>query len=550
GGAEKPPAGESKEAEETAPAGSNAGEPPPSNPVTGREMREEVFEFTQKPKVEKQGDKWVITFTSKGKCDATVAIVGPDGKIVRHLASGVLGANAPWPFRQGSLSQTLEWDGKDDFGKPAPAGCKAKVGLGLKASFDKAFFNPYTNINAAELGYGNGVALKVDKDGSLYVVCGNRVRAFSRDGKYLRTLFPPPAPAYTPEKFAPMIKWNLPPMGFVETIWGDKVAENPQTSKIGLKPEPFRACFYGSDAPLGAPAFGPQGQIAIGYDDDSFCQNGGFPTHYLHVIGKDGSIPPGSSMAVEGYDHKRPCPESHRFKALGVGAHHMATSPDGQWLYISQVGYSVARIRWSDIKGPKIKPETFKGDIYKAGKDNDLFAMPAGVACDADGNVLVADAWNDRIQVFNADGTYLATVPVHHPQRIEVHPKTGAIYVMSWDAAKANEPVVLRKLSGWKDCKEVATLQEKPLRPYFGNYNTFALDAGVEPPVLWVWGGDGLVKVTDKGTSFERGARLDAPANKDVLDGVYGESMPRIVADFKREEIYIGPGNIMTKYNY
>jgi hypothetical protein len=58
-----------------------------------------------------------------------VAIVDKDGKVIRHLASGVLGKNAPWPFRQDSLSQSLEWDGNDDFGKPAPSGSKAKVQL-------------------------------------------------------------------------------------------------------------------------------------------------------------------------------------------------------------------------------------------------------------------------------------------------------------------------------------------------------------------------------------------------------------------------------------
>jgi hypothetical protein len=57
--------------------------------------REEVFEFTQKPAVTKEGDKIVISFASKGKCDATVSIVDKDGKVIRHLASGVLGVNAP-----------------------------------------------------------------------------------------------------------------------------------------------------------------------------------------------------------------------------------------------------------------------------------------------------------------------------------------------------------------------------------------------------------------------------------------------------------------------
>jgi len=116
-------------------AAQGEGVPAPANPYKGMQTREEVYEFTQKPKVTKQGERWIITFASKGKCDATVAILDKDAKIIRHLASGVLGVNAPYPFQQNSLSQKLEWDGKDDQGKPAPAGCKARVGLGLKATY-------------------------------------------------------------------------------------------------------------------------------------------------------------------------------------------------------------------------------------------------------------------------------------------------------------------------------------------------------------------------------------------------------------------------------
>jgi sugar lactone lactonase YvrE len=37
------------------------------------------------------------------------------------------------------------------------------------------------------------------------------------------------------------------------------------------------------------------------------------------------------------------------------------------------------------------------------------FAKPTGVAVDDDGNVFVADTWNDRIQVFDADGNFIRT---------------------------------------------------------------------------------------------------------------------------------------------
>jgi hypothetical protein len=76
--------------------------------------RENVFEFTQKPQCRFIGeDKYEISFAVKGFCDVTVGIIDPStdsggdekGFVVCHLASGVLGANAPSPFPKNNLSQ-------------------------------------------------------------------------------------------------------------------------------------------------------------------------------------------------------------------------------------------------------------------------------------------------------------------------------------------------------------------------------------------------------------------------------------------------------------
>src|SRR4051794_8649073 len=49
--------------------------------------RQEIFEFSAKPRVTRQGDQITVTFTAKAFCDATVAIETADARIVRHLAS-------------------------------------------------------------------------------------------------------------------------------------------------------------------------------------------------------------------------------------------------------------------------------------------------------------------------------------------------------------------------------------------------------------------------------------------------------------------------------
>src|SRR4051812_10941532 len=86
--------------------------PPPEFAI----KRQEIYEFTEKPTLAREGDRVTIRFASKAFCDATVAIEDSKGRIVRHLASGVLGANAPEPFEKNALKQNIVWDGKNDQG--------------------------------------------------------------------------------------------------------------------------------------------------------------------------------------------------------------------------------------------------------------------------------------------------------------------------------------------------------------------------------------------------------------------------------------------------
>ena len=87
--------------------------------VTGKDLdefkvkREAVYDFAKRPTVSSEGDRVTIAFTTKGFCDVTVAIEDTAGQIVRHLASGVLGKNAPPPYKRGSRKQAVVWDGKD-----------------------------------------------------------------------------------------------------------------------------------------------------------------------------------------------------------------------------------------------------------------------------------------------------------------------------------------------------------------------------------------------------------------------------------------------------
>ncbi len=105
---------------------------------------------------------------SRGACDATVAVVDREGRVVRHLASGVLGKNAPYPFRQGSLGQTIEWDGTDDMGQTVPEGCSVRVSLGLKPVVER---NILWDAYSHKLGFAGFTKKKGDTD--LLVAKGN-----------------------------------------------------------------------------------------------------------------------------------------------------------------------------------------------------------------------------------------------------------------------------------------------------------------------------------------------------------------------------------------
>jgi hypothetical protein len=139
--------------------------------------REDVFAFSKKPTVKLVAkDKYEITFAAKGNCDATVSIMDRKGRVVRHLASGVLGSNAPAPFKKNSLEQTLYWNGKDDLDLYAkdPESMKVKVSLGLKPTFEKLI-----------LGGGRRVAVRgrlADQAGGLRVPVAAAARGLVEAG--------------------------------------------------------------------------------------------------------------------------------------------------------------------------------------------------------------------------------------------------------------------------------------------------------------------------------------------------------------------------------
>ena len=116
--------------------------------------------FAVKPSATKTADGKVrIEFAVSRETDVSVCIEDGQGRIVRRLASGVLGTNAPAPLKPG-LAQSIEWDGKADWKKPAPPGpYKVRVMLGLGAKYDK-------EAMAAPLSIGDVQTMATGPDGT------------------------------------------------------------------------------------------------------------------------------------------------------------------------------------------------------------------------------------------------------------------------------------------------------------------------------------------------------------------------------------------------
>jgi hypothetical protein len=93
-------------------------------------------QFSQAPSVNLNGSNAAISFSVTSSIDVEVGILDQSGKVIRHLAAGVLGGqyNPPSPLKPG-LSQSLTWDLKDDYGNAVEGLFNVRVRLGIKPVF-------------------------------------------------------------------------------------------------------------------------------------------------------------------------------------------------------------------------------------------------------------------------------------------------------------------------------------------------------------------------------------------------------------------------------
>lgn len=363
--------------------------------------------FTRKPTATKTADgKVKIEFAVSRETDVAVYVEDAGGKIIRHVAAGALGKNAPPPLTAGALAQSITWDGKDDDGRPVPAGraLRVRVGLGLKASLDGLAFAEKDNAGPNRIDTVAGLA--VGPDGKLYMMdkwsglCWwftHKIHVFSRDGKYVKTIKPFPS--------------DLP----LDRVKAAGVFVNSFGYANPLIYRPEGTAFYPQEEIPQEPAITADGRII--FATRSNISDYDAPKFHVATLGCDGGVPEGAfdGPALKGGWASNPC---------------LAVSGDGKRLYLT--GVQAARSRQAanavyTVSLPERSPlEVLFGEPGAAGTDHTHLSNPRAVAVDGQGHLLIADFGNNRVVAVNekdktfAGRAFLAGGPSEDRRRLRV----------------------------------------------------------------------------------------------------------------------------------
>lgn len=464
-------------------------------------QRENEFEFIAKPTLENEKDNYLISFETKAYCDATVSIEDSQGNIVRHLASGVLGANAPKPFQSNSKKQKIPWDGKNDLGKYLDEKDEfyIRVSLGLKAQFERTlFWSPYKKGSL----YTDPLSFQSCDDG-VYVLDSGligpdfapQLKLFTQNGEYQNSIYPFPASqienitgldfhTYAPDNNKFPIKWGYGQTNLL-TAGGPNINALVAPSKSKEIPLQTLAIQEGNNGCV----------YLIGNYINRFSKNGN----------KLGAPLQGPKVEIV-FDNKREPEKSQNYLPESA-----TLSPDGKLLYLTGYKYRSEWNSWSYLQAVTVvdpngteTPKIFAGKLTPdSGLENEAFTTPSSVDCDTKGNVYVSDYLNHRIQVYKPDGYLLKSIKVKRPAKVLVDKKTGEIYVFSWlikslilknrigtnyDLNEKGIPE--EQLTVFKSLEnpEIKTLLDLPTkRPAYESLSTGSASVYNDGNKVWVW---------------------------------------------------------------
>lgn len=430
--------------------------------------------FVMQPTAVKSGDTTNIKFTVDRPTDVAITIEDKEGKIIRHLAAGVLGKNAPEPLQPNTLTQSLTWDGKDDFGKAAIGGpFQIRVQLGMKAEFDRFLMhNPQASGSVASVAVGPGGSLYVfHHDGTANGnMGGHKIKVYTRNGKHLKVLAPFPADI-APEK--------VKGLGVFQTADGDLVPHIHNWETLSFYPD--HVGIRGRDMPeYSCPAVDSKGRVY--WMVKGPC---------LVAVDADGGIPYDTFLGPKMLSEVKELRLAGEIYLYGTDVPSLAVSSDDKSVYFAGL-----KVGFGDYKKARPLPcvfrvdaakrgpaEVFLGKLDQPGKEKNLLTAPRGLAV-AKGLVYVADPGANRVAVFKeSDGSYAGEIAVENPQVLGVDAASGAVYVCAYTGTQTAD---LIKFSGLRGQELYRMKLPRTGQSPNAGVHRIAVDASAKPVRIWM----------------------------------------------------------------
>jgi NHL repeat len=464
-------------------------------------------EFSAKPQVVSKDKKVTITFAVKEPIDAAVEIVDSKGVIIRRLGAAALGAkNPPPPPFQTGLSQSIIWDGRDQTGKTVSGkDLRVRVRLGMKVAFDR--FIGWQGVPPMANVLVNGMAVTPDR--KVYVMgisrdeprsgrCENRVWVMSKEGQYLKTIYPFPATADPATlrgvDFLSSKKNRLIPRIYDRVV----ISSMPQMRAVTRQTMAATA----------------DGQLVFisGWATELYS----FGPRSIMIMKTDGSIP---RKRIDGPTFD---------KIVKGGYSHLALAPDQKSVYVCGMATKrygkpenvVYRVGLQTSDEPKI----IFGSHGKAASGKDGLNEPRGIAVDGKGRVYISDFGNNRIAILKPDGAYAGQIDLKGPGVLAAHPKSNAIYAISMPEPKKVYKLV--KISGGDKPQIVAEVDLSKYggitsaKTHVGYHPVITIDPFGPKPIIYVaspaiYCRARIIRITDQGTALQDEAVV-IPAKGDI----------------------------------
>ncbi|MBL8027240.1 MAG: T9SS type A sorting domain-containing protein [Fibrobacteres bacterium] len=405
--------------------------------------------FTIQPVLKRDGQNRLIAeFAISETTDVAVSIVDVrDSSIVRNLAAGLLGANAPAPLQRNTLHQQLVWDGKDNLGYtlPNPDIMKVRVRAELNASFDRfAGHNPYS-FTAGTSGFGGGVHGFAHGPNGSVLVCGNPgavyhyhiyrnpkiIRQYDADAVYMKTVYP-----FSSQLGYEKVKGWKP---YLNSTDGSYNPVYPNNSLPGWSRSLLDVTKEGSCVPY-LQFSTPTGKLFFGhaYNHEIFDIDGGKSDTASFLKTITSPLLPSISIMLFGPNIITPVPGSSDLLVSGI---YSGTNSSGHLTGALDTGM------YRDGRIFRVNPSTSTATLYLSidtvvkeptSRESMLLghknytASLQGVAFDSKGRLYVCDRLHKRIGVYDTTTKALiGSIPLAAGERVSVSPSTGHVFATS-----------------------------------------------------------------------------------------------------------------------